>query len=124
MRCDGLNAQGYPGYNAHPGSAPFVIAVPFEEAIRTPPSCPLHHRPYLTDGAYALGELAARFRESGEITERCEVAYGTEQYAFCTPHGWAGSAGDTTEAGCPYQRLAAWLVRRHEYGAAIQPAGG
>lgn len=120
MRCDGVNPQGYGGYNSHRGTSSFVIVVPFQEAIYHPPTCALHKRPYLTDGAYMLAQLVARFQESGEITDQCRVGYGTEQFAYCSPHGWSGSSSETTaDDQCPQWRLAAWIMRRHEYGAQL-----
>ena len=117
MFCAGLSPQGYPGYNAHPGAAPYIQVVPFLEAITNPPRCSLHDAPYLTTGGYRLAKVAREFARTGDITADCRLDFGSEQAAWCHPHGWAGRAGETFDDRCPHQLIAAWIVRRHEAGA-------
>jgi len=114
MYCDGLSPQGYPGYNAHPGSAPYKVVVPFIEAIHNPPRCKTHDRPYLTIGGYRLSHLADAIRRTGEVAADCQPSYGFEQGAWCNPHGFSGRASDFDGDGhCPHWRLAQWIARRH-----------
>lgn len=114
MYCAGLNSQGFGGYNAHPGSANYIVQVPFREAVTSPPCCPLHGAPYLTLGGYRLARVLRRFSESGRITGDCRVSYGFEQAAFCANHDWGGRASECRDDRCPHQGIAAWIARRHE----------
>ena len=118
MYCDGLSPQGYPGYNAHPGIAPYIQRVPFEQAMKNPPRCATHDRPYLTEGGYRESKVIEAFRERGVITDQCDIDYGFGGATYCRPHGWSGGGGELLRDGrCPHQPIAAWIVRRHEAAA-------
>lgn len=120
MYCGEPNAQGYYGYNAHPGEASYIKVVPFLEAIHQPPTCKLHGTPYLTEGGYAIDKIARRFRERGPTWE-CDVGYYSEGGGkHCFPHGYNGYDGD--EKSCGYRSLVDWIKRKHEYYAAAEEA--
>jgi hypothetical protein len=87
--------------------------VPFLEALHNPPLC--HGLPMETRGATAIRRVGARFWETGNVTAECRL-YDSGQ---CTTHGWHRWEGEDgpRDGHCGYQRIAAWIVRRHEVAA-------
>lgn len=85
----------------------------------------------MAKGARWLERVLTTFRETGVVTGECQVdGPRTGQAAWCYSHGFFGAIqacryvrdGATfyRNYDCPYQGIAAWIERRHEYNAALR----